>query len=57
MDEVDKLIESYYAVSQHIQREGERLLDIANMLGKAADQMSDQRMREKQPVSASEGQI
>ena len=56
MDEVDKLIESYYFVAQHMQREGERLLDIANMLGTAADKMSEERMRQKQPVSASEPQ-
>lgn len=49
MDEIDKLIESYYFVSQHMQREGERLLDMARMLGTAADSMSEQRMREKKP--------
>ena len=55
MDEQLKLAEAYYAVAQHLQREGERLLDIAHLLGITADKMCEERMRQNPapPASAS----
>jgi hypothetical protein len=47
-DEVSALIESYYAVARDLQRQGERLLEMANTIGLFADRMSEQRIREKQ---------
>lgn len=40
------LIEAYYAVANHLQEQAASKNKIADMLGKMADAMSEQRMRE-----------
>jgi len=49
------LIEAYYAVAQHLQEQAQRKSEIADMLGKMADAMSEQRMRESAPAADSAG--
>lgn len=43
------LIEAYYAVSRHLHEQADRKREVADMLGKMADAMSEENMREKQP--------
>ena len=49
------LIEAYYAVAQHLHEQAQRKSEIADMLGKMADAMSEQRMRESAPAADSAG--
>lgn len=44
------LIEAYYAVAQHLQEQADLKMRTAEMLAKMADNMSEVRMREKQPT-------
>jgi hypothetical protein len=46
------LIEAYYAVAQHLQEQADLKMRTAEMLAKMADNMSEVRMREKQPAPA-----
>jgi hypothetical protein len=43
------LIEAYYAVARHLQEQADLKARTADMLGKMADAMSEERMRQKQP--------
>lgn len=47
-DVVD-VIEAYYTVAAHLQQQADRAAATAAYLGKIADEMSEARMREKQP--------
>jgi hypothetical protein len=43
------LIEAYYLVARHIHERAQYMLEVAEVIGKTADRMSEERMREKQP--------
>lgn len=47
------LIEAYYMVAQHLQEQADLKARTADMLGKMADAMSEERMKQKQPESSS----
>jgi len=44
------IIDAYYAVAQHMQEQADLKARTADMLGRMADAMSEERMRQKQPV-------
>lgn len=54
MDNRLKMAEAYYAVANDMKFQGERMLEIANVLGTMADSLCEANMREKKPDSASD---
>jgi hypothetical protein len=51
MDEHLQLAESYYTVARHLKGQADHMLEIAELLNTAADQICEREMRRKQPPS------
>ena len=47
------LVEAYYAVAESLRQQGERMLETADSLARAADAMCEARIREKSAKASS----
>lgn len=52
MSELLKMAESYYAVANDLKAQGQRLMEIADLVGRMADSMCEENMRRQKPDSA-----
>lgn len=55
MSDLLQLADMYYAVARDLQGQGQRLIEMADMLGKMADQMSEENMRRQKPGGEGDG--